>query len=146
MCSSDLGDLELAHCNDPDCAGDNEIPVTVDSRGIVGRYTSLVLDGSGNPVVSYYDATSGDLKLAHCNDPNCAGDNEIPVTVDSGGIVGRYTSLVSDGSCNPVASYTDATNGDLNPAHSNHPNRNRPRIPTAPSDGETRRAPSRDGV
>ena len=91
--------LKLAHCNDVNCAGNNESIQTVDGAGglNVGQYNSLALDASGFPVISYYDvAATLDLKLVHCNDANCAGSNESIVTVDSTGAVGQYTSLKLD--------------------------------------------------
>jgi hypothetical protein len=114
--------LKLAHCNDPHCVGGDESIVTVDTGGPggnVGWHTSLELDAAGNPVISYWNAGHGDLKLAHCNDPNCAGGDESIVTVDSQGSVGRYTSLelTSGGLVTPpgvpVIAYYDETNGDL---------------------------------
>jgi hypothetical protein len=50
---------------------------TVDC-GFVGRHTSLALEPSGNPVVSYYDELHENLKLVHCNDPNCAAATAAP--------------------------------------------------------------------
>ena len=46
-------------------------------------------DGLG--LVSYYDATNGNLKIAHCNNLACTAATLR--TVDSLGNVGRYTSI-----------------------------------------------------
>ena len=88
--------------------------VTVDSVGNVGQYTSLALNASGQPVVSYLDRANSALKLATCT-ANCASASPTwqIVTVDSGGNVGEYTSLALNTSGQPVVSYSDATNDDL---------------------------------
>jgi hypothetical protein len=88
-----------------------QILITVDSAGWVGSDTSLKLGQDGFPVISYYDATNGDLKIAVCNDPNCI--TKTLTKVDSTGDVGKYTSLVLNGAGNPVISYLDVANGDL---------------------------------
>ena len=115
-------DLKLAHCNDAACAGGDESIVTADATNDVGRYSSLVLDAAGNPVVSYYDRSNGDLKLVHCNDANCSGNDESAVAVDSSAHVGEFSSLVLDAAGRPVISYHDATSVDLKVAHCNDAN------------------------
>ncbi|MBN1230255.1 MAG: sortase [Anaerolineales bacterium] len=84
--------------------------VTVDNTSDVGWYTSLAINGSGNPVISYADASSGDLKLATCTSGcNTAAPTFEIVTVDSPGVVGWYSSLAINLSGNPVISYYSAT-------------------------------------
>jgi predicted regulator of Ras-like GTPase activity (Roadblock/LC7/MglB family) len=51
-------------------AGGNT-PVTVDSTGDVGRYTSITMGSDGLPFVAYYDATNYDLKVVHCSNTDC---------------------------------------------------------------------------
>ena len=69
------------------CAVD--VITSIDTSGSVGTHGSLVLDSSGFPVMSYYRATSKDLKVMHCNDVNCAGGDDSIVAVYSADDVGQ---------------------------------------------------------
>jgi hypothetical protein len=114
------GDLKILHCNDAYCAGGDESITAPVTAGDTGLYTSLALDGSGYPVVSYYDASDFHLKILHCNDPDCAGGDDIPTTPDAFGFGGSWTSLALDSGGNPVVSYQVASN-DLKILHCNDP-------------------------
>jgi CSLREA domain-containing protein len=106
-------DLEIARCNEANCTGNDESLEQPDTTGDVGAWPSLALVGSGQPVVSYYDNTNGDLQLMHCNDDFCDGGGESITPVDTTGTdVGQWTSLILDGG-NPVVSYHDFDNGNL---------------------------------
>jgi hypothetical protein len=88
----------------------------VDTNGWSSSNEALVLDSSGNPVIAYMD-TNYDLKLAHCNDPACAGNDESIVTVESQGQLGYYAALELDANGYPVIAYYDHTPHVLKLAH-----------------------------
>ena len=67
----------------------------VDSNGL-GNYSSLALDSSGWPHISYWDYTNADLKYAYKD----ASGWHIE-TVDYVGYVGAYTSLALDSADHP---------------------------------------------
>jgi len=73
---------------------------TADSSPRVGEHASLVLDGSNNPHISYYDLQNEDLKFAYKDQFGWHTE-----TVDSEGNVGRFTSLALDENGYPHIGY-----------------------------------------
>ena len=86
---------------------------TVDSGGNVGSHTSITLGADGLPVISYYDATNGDLKVAKCINAACTGASAVSTLDSVGNNVGQFTSITLGADGLPVISYYDITNGDL---------------------------------
>ena len=119
-------ELRLVHCNDPNCTGGGKSLTTPDTVGYVGVDSSLALDASGNPVISYQyfsGGSTGYLKVLHCNDPNCSGDESANMrVVDEASDVDYYTSLELDNHGNPVVSYYSRSSRDLKVLHCNDPN------------------------
>ena len=108
-------DLKVAHCGNSDCSAGNTL-TAVDSVGNAGQFTSVTVGADGLPVVSYYDVTNSDLKVAHCGNSDCSAGNTL-TTVDGVGNVGTYTSVTVGTDGLPVISYHDVTNLDLKVTH-----------------------------
>jgi hypothetical protein len=101
------GSLLASDCNDDDYGTTAWQAQIADGAGITGTDGSLRLDGGDKGHISYYDASSSDLKMA----TNASGAWAAQ-TVDAAGVVGLYTSLVLDGTRHHI-SYYHAGNGDL---------------------------------
>jgi hypothetical protein len=108
-----------------------DAPASADHQ--VGQHTSIALTSTDIPIISYWDYTNSDLKLAVCNDEACA--NPAISTLDSTGIVGYATSIALTSTDIPVISYWDATNGDLKLAVCNNTSCTSPTISTIDSTG-----------
>jgi hypothetical protein len=74
----------------------------------VGQFTSIALDSTGKPYISYFDAHHNFLQMA-----NWTGTSWAIQTVDASVKVGTSTSIALDSTNAPHISYYDATNGDL---------------------------------
>jgi hypothetical protein len=106
------GDLKVARCTAPGCTAGTVIS-TVDTTGVVGRFSSIAVGADGLPIISYYDVTNGDLKVAHCVNLNCAGNVTTISAIDAANDVGQFSSIAIGADGIPVIAYFDVTNGDL---------------------------------
>jgi hypothetical protein len=116
-------DLKIAACKNPTCTGETEGDrsdrYTIDSNGDVGYFTSIAIGTNGNPIISHFDQTNLNLKVAACNNPTCTTSTN--TTVDSTGDVGLFSSITVGLNGNPIISYYDETNSDLKIAVCNNP-------------------------
>jgi preprotein translocase subunit Sec61beta len=88
---------------------------TLDSVGFVGFYTSIAIGADGLGLISSWDGTNSDLKVAHCVDTACT--SAITNTLDSGGSVGKHTSIAIGADGLGLISYYDDSSDDLKVAH-----------------------------
>jgi preprotein translocase subunit Sec61beta len=109
-----LFDLLVSHCGNAACSSGYTFN-TVDGAGGVGYNTSITIGADGLGLISYYDGSSGDLKVLHCGNAACTSGT--PTTVDSTGDVGPYTSITIGADGLGLISYYDLTNANLKVLH-----------------------------
>jgi hypothetical protein len=107
--------LKVVHCGNASCSGNNTI-TTVDSSKGVGQSCDIAIGNDGLPVISYWDRTNLDLKVAHCGNAACTAGNTL-TTVDSSGNLGYSTAITIGRDGLPVISYYDYTNHILKVVH-----------------------------
>jgi len=75
----------------------------------------VTIGADGLGLISYYDATNGDLKVAHCADIACT--SATITALDTAGVVGEGTSVTVGADGLGLISYADWTNSNLKVAH-----------------------------
>lgn len=108
-------DLKVMHCGNVACTTSNQA-TALDLPGNVGFDTAIAIGPDGLALVSYYDATNGTLKVAHCNNAACTSALTTPIDV-VGNAGGRGTSIAVGADGLAVVSYVDINTGTLKVAH-----------------------------
>ena len=110
--------LRAAQCQNTSCSAWNFSDL--DSGITNNPYPSVAINNNGMPVIAYYDAGNGDLKVVACSSQNCwpgigvsSGTLQPISIVDSSGNVGTNSSIAIQSNNNPVIAYYDSTNGTL---------------------------------
>jgi len=107
-------DLKVAHCSNALCSA--ATITKLDGTGTdVGYNTSVTMGADGLGLISYFDYTNWDLKVAHCSDTACSAATI--TTLDSAGDVGHAPSVTVGVDGLGLISYYDYTNADLKVAH-----------------------------
>jgi hemin uptake protein HemP len=76
-----------------------------DNDDVVGQHMSLAIRDDGNPIISYFDSTNGNLKTFDCDNAACSSGTAR--TLDNEGTVGRWTSIAIRDDGNPIISYQE---------------------------------------
>ncbi|MCW5874035.1 MAG: hypothetical protein KIS88_05250 [Anaerolineales bacterium] len=97
--------VRLVTCTAPDCGTFNAFQI-IDTGGQNGGDISLQLDASGLPRAVYYNGDSNEIRLLLCSTAACTSGNRSLVSLPDTSL-SNATSLVLDGSGNPVFTYGD---------------------------------------
>ncbi len=115
--------LKVARCNNIACTGATTINTVDDSANNVGSASSIAIGADGFPVISYFDATAGTLKVARCSNTACTGgalSATITTVDDPANFVGLGSSIAIGADGFPVISYRDISASALKVARCNN--------------------------
>ncbi len=112
------GDLKLLHCDHVTCLQVDQLyaPITLDSTGDVGRYSSITIGTDGFGLISYLDYTNASLKVLHCGNTLCNNGNTL-TSVDGTGQPGSDTSIIIGADGLGLIAYYDVANTALKVLH-----------------------------
>jgi hypothetical protein len=85
----------------------------VDVSADAGQFSSITIGADGLPIISYYDATAGKPKVAHCGDVTCAPWGVTTETLNEPHGAGQYTSITIGADGLPIISYYDYNTDSL---------------------------------
>ncbi len=105
--------LKVAKCGNASCS---TVTATteVDAAGSVGGYTAIAVRNNGHPVVSYFDAANGTLKIAECTNSACTGSaTAMTLLAVPGEVVGQYSDIAIGPTGKAFVSHFNATVGSL---------------------------------
>ncbi len=111
------GSLAVAKCSDQSCSATRTVTVVDAPSNVVGTYTSIAIGTDGRPVISYQDASAGDLKAAKCANPNCTGSATVTVVDSSANFLGVLTSIAVGMDGRPIIAHLDVDTWTLRVAH-----------------------------
>jgi len=105
--------IQVIHCKDTICSGRDSL---VNLTGGNNNFVGMVIGVDGFPIISFYDATAGELLTVHCLSINCSL-SEDPICVDCTGDNGEGASIAIGVDNFPVISYGDQFNNKLKVLH-----------------------------
>jgi hypothetical protein len=118
---STRGVLRVARCSSASCTGSIAFhTLDGDADSDVGTHLSMAVPPDGRPIIAYYDATLGDLKVAKCTDSSCS-DAAIRRVAGDGGDVGKFTSIALGPDDLPVLVFQNVDTGVLQLARCRNP-------------------------
>ena len=109
-----LNYLKLAICKDSNCNENKTIIKLIESKilpGLFYSWNSLIVNNSGNALISFYDMNTKNFGIVYCVDEACE-DKEI-INIDKIGSIGTYASMISDSNGRIFISYYDSSRGSL---------------------------------